>query len=451
MLDFEDIFHASCDEIVILSSDGSIVFVNEGWRRFALENAGDDNEWYLGKNYLTICSAAEGPSSAEASLVADGIRTVIAEGKPFRCEYPCNSPSEERWFELTANRFKSNGQIYAIVEHRNITTRYIAQHDAQSAFLQAEMLAAVVATSTDAILSFDLDCRLTTWNRAAQKLYGYSDKEAIGQRLDILYPDNWPTSVEEYRDRIIAGELQSFEAKRKTKQGGIVDVWVTCAPVRDQDGAIVAISNIHRDVTHIKLEAEAQLVAAQEVAHRSKNILSIVGAMQRQTARSALDLQDFLRKFDGRIAALSTSIDTLANNQWNSADLRHLVGAQIEPFISENENRLTISGPRIQLSQDAAQVIGMAIHELATNSVKHGAFKSTEGRVELTWQCRPTGETLIKWHETGKRFDTTPVGKGYGHTVLTRMATAKLGNEPSYRFDQDGVTWELTLEKRFLL
>ncbi len=89
-----------------------------------------------------------------------------------------------------------------------------------------------------AILSYDLDSNIVTWNRAAQRLYGYTAEEAVGQSLEILYPPDWPKRVTEYRDEIIAGTLRSFEAIRVAKDGSERNVWITCAPIRFPDGAI---------------------------------------------------------------------------------------------------------------------------------------------------------------------------------------------------------------------
>lgn len=426
---------------------------NIAWKRFCTENDGNTDTYYIGSNYLSICGAATGINSTEASLVPPGLTRVLETGEMFRCEYPCDSPTEKRWFELTASALDADGARFIIVQHRNISTRKLEQLDAEDAFLQSEILSALVATSNDSILSYDLDGRITTWNRAAQKLYGYTADEAIGQSLEMLYPPNWPIRVSQYRDQIVAGTLKSFEATRIAKSGEERTVWITCAPLRSAHGDVVMISNIHRDVTEVRKAEAARDIIAHEVVHRAKNMLTVVGAIHRQTARTAATLGEFNQKFGDRIQALSTSTDLLVSGNWTTVGLEALVRSQTEPFFNDSTALISVNGPPIMLQPQAVQVIGMALHELSTNSAKHGALRTKGGRIDITWDLRSVDSDPIlafDWTETGISAVTGTLTKGFGNTVLTMLSNSMLDAQADYMIDGTSVKWNLSMpDKHF--
>lgn len=328
---------------------------------------------------------------------------MLASGTPFRCEYPCDSPTVKRWFELTASRLRHGGADFLIVQHRNISERKAEQREIEAAFIQSNAMAALIATSNDAILSYDLDGNILTWNPAAEQLYGYSAAEIVGCSLERLYPPNWAKRVDQYRDEIIAGQLTRFEAPRVAKDGTVHEVWIACAPIRSPAGEVVAISNIHRDVTEIRRAEKARDLIAKEVIHRAKNMLSIVMAIQRQTARRASSLEAFNSAFEARLQSLAQSTDLLVQSDWTTVSIAQLIDRHLEPFVDPGDRRIERLGPEIALRPQGVQTLGMALHELATNSVKHGALSHGDGRIGITWAlARDNGQELqLSWAESG--------------------------------------------------
>ncbi len=442
-----DILNALEDEVVVLNEAGCILASNRAWDNFCLQNGGNLESCSVGSNYIAVCTPADGSSNAVAQIVPEGLQRTLETGSTFRCEYPCNSPTEKRWFELTANRYQRGDKPYLIVQHRNITTRHIEREEIEQAHINSNAMAALVATTSDAILSYDLDGKIITWNPSAERLYGYGQAEIIGQSLETLYPDNWPNRVSYYRDEIIAGRLQDFEAKRVAKDGTEREVWVSCAPIRSMEGEIIAISNIHRDVTDVRNAERARDLIANEVIHRAKNMLSVVLAIQRQTARTAETLEEFSQKFGARLASLSKSTDLLVHNAWSSVSLDDVVAGHLEPFTSvKDDQRVAITGPAIKLQPDCVQAIGMAIHELATNSAKYGALKQGRGQVVISWHvARTDGRLHFNWLETGVVVKEKPVGKGFGNTVLTSHARTVLNADTTYEMQADGIEWSIAV------
>ena len=120
------------------------------------------------------------------------------------------------------------------------------------------LLAAVVEDSDDAILSKMLDGTILTWNKAAERMYGYGPEEVIGKNVSMLLPPDRPAEVDEILERMQRGErVEHFETTRRTKSGRILNVSLTISPVRDSEGKIIAASSIARDITQTRMAEEA--------------------------------------------------------------------------------------------------------------------------------------------------------------------------------------------------
>jgi len=450
-LDVTSFIDAMQDEVAILDSNGVIVATNKAWRQFSAENGGDAASAFAGSNYIEVCRHAKGTSSAEAAIIPNGFEHTLRTGEQFRCEYPCDSPTVKRWFELTANRLIDDDDSFLVVQHRNITIRHVERAEIEQAFIDSNAMGALIATTSDAIISYDLDGNIITWNRAAQKLYGYSKEEALGQSLELLYPENWPKPVSYYRDEIIAGRLESFEATRVGKDGTHREVWISCAPIRGVSGEVVAVSNIHRDVTEIREAERARDLIAQEVIHRAKNMLSIVIAIQRQTARIEGTVEGFKRSFEARLHSLAQSTDLLVNSAWTGVGLHDLANDQLEPFVDPNNVRHSLAGPHVELRPQGVQAIGMAFHELATNSAKYGVLKQGSGQIDIVWAVNQVedDQTLhLCWKETGVETGQNCKPRGFGSTVLTSLTPKMIGADNVFEIGPHDVKWSITISAK---
>lgn len=184
----------------------------------------------------------------------------------------------------------------------------------------------------------------------------------------------------------------------------------------------------------------------RELAHRSKNLLTVIQAIARQTSRTATDVNEFTQQFGERLASLGRSQDLLVQQNWQGVALEDLVRAQLKPFIDEKQ-RIAIQGPLVLLSSDAAQSIGMALHELATNASKHGALSVPTGHVDVIWDWQPdTGagrKFCLTWRETGGPEVKAPTRKGFGHIVIEQLTAANVRGTAKLHWLREGVVWTL--------
>ena len=178
----------------------------------------------------------------------------------------------------------------------------------------------------------------------------------------------------------------------------------------------------------------------RELAHRSKNQMAVIAAMAKQTARGAKDIPSYVAALERRIMGLARSTDLLLAHGRAGVMLSDLADQQLAPFRPPEASRLEIEGPDIRINPQGAQILGMALHELATNATRHGAFTEPEGRLELHWQS--DADTLsMRWREYLGRELVLGEGTGFGTVVLRTMVGGALGAQVEREIHHDGVEW----------
>ncbi len=315
------------------------------------------------------------------------------------------------------------------------------------------LLAATVSSSFDAIISKTLDGAITTWNPAATHLFGYSAEEMLGQPIHRLIPLDRQDEEDQILRRIRSGErVEPFETVRLHKSGASIEVSVTISPVRDEGGRIIGASKIIRDVTELKRQKERVQFLMREVNHRSKNLLTLVLAVARQTI--ATDLGDFMNRFEERIQSLAASQDLLVMNEWKGVDLNQLVRFQLAHFKDLIGTRIKLYGQPLLIIASAAQALGMALHELATNAGKYGALSTGEGCVDIVWSLKDQngGHTfLMSWREWNGPRIRTPERTGFGTNIVSEMTQRSLDARVEHDFDPSGLAWRLQCPAREVL
>jgi PAS domain S-box-containing protein len=308
---------------------------------------------------------------------------------------------------------------------------------------QFRWLASIVEFSDDAIVSKDLDGIITSWNKGAERLFGYLAEEAIGKPVTILFPPEYLHEQYVIFARIRRGDrIEHYETVRRRKNGSLIDLSLTVSPVRDAGGKVVGASKIARDITERK-RSEAQIsVLAREAEHRAKNLLANVKAMVRL---SQSDTPDGLKEaIEGRIEALTNVHSLFVQSRWTGAELGTLVRQELSPYSRAAQMRTRIDGPTVTLKPDLAQAIAVALHELATNAAKYGALSVAEGQIRVEWSHATNGQLILRWTEVGGPPTNPPTRKGFGTTMIETMIRDREG-EVRLDFDVEGLVCEVTL------
>src|SRR4051794_12476194 len=183
------------------------------------------------------------------------------------------------------------------------------------------------------------------------------------------------------------------------------------------------MAGVAADITDRKHAEQGQALLVREVDHRAKNVLAVVQAALRLTPRH--DPAAYARMVEGRVAALARAHTLLAENHWTGADLASLLRAELQPFLPAEgppsaTPRIILDGPALTVAPQAAQAVGMAMHELATNASKYGALSAPGGRVLLSWRLEEAAGCLrLRWEELGGPALTgPPPAKGFGSRVV---------------------------------
>lgn len=428
-----------------------------------------------------------------------------------------------------------------------------------------DFYAALVESSDDAIVAKDVNGVVISWNPAAERLFGWTSAEMVGQSIRRLLPADRQHEEDDILARIGRGErVGQFLTTRLHRDGHELDISVTVSPVRDEMGTVVGASKIARDagpflkqqaellvskarfetlanniadlcwmanadghlfwynqrwydftgttfeemdgwgwervqhpehlprvkdrwiehlangeewedtfplrrhdgewhwflsrakpirndageiirwfgtntdITEQRQQAEQIRLLLQEVNHRSKNMLTTIQALLR---RSVQGNEQFVASFSERIRSLAASQDILVRRAWREVPLAELVAGQLK-LVEGAAGSLQIDLPDLFIGPRAAETIGMALHELATNSLKYGALSVPGGVVRIAAQIE--GEDLhLSWSESGGPPVSPPTRKGFGTTLISDVPRRYFGGSADIDYAPGGVVWRL--------
>ena len=210
------------------------------------------------------------------------------------------------------------------------------------------------------------------------------------------------------------------------------------APDGRMDGSLITFV----DVTGIVQAEEHQRLLVDELNHRVKNMLAVVISLASQTLRGSGTLEEFSGVFLGRVHALTAAYTLLSRENWSSVLLGEVITEELRPYVAKDGTNVRIEGPPVPLDPRGALALGMAIHELATNAVKYGAFSVPEGNVAVTWNVQQTelGEHLeLEWVERNGPPVTPPTARGFGSTLIERALNHDMSAQATIEFLPEGV------------
>jgi PAS domain S-box-containing protein len=335
----------------------------------------------------------------------------------------------------------SDGTVIEV--NRDITERTQIKADLRESEQQLRWLASIVQSSDDAIVSKSLDGIITSWNKGAERVFGYTAEEAIGQPITIVIPQDRQEEERTILTRIRRAErIEHFETVRQRKHGSLIWVSLTISPVKNAEGKIVGASKIARDITEQKRTSDQIATLAREAEHRSKNLLANVQAMVNLSQADVV--ADLKKAVEGRIQALANVHSLFAATRWIGAELSTIAKQELAPYSATEEKRVRIDGPQVLLEPDTAQAVAVTLHELATNAVKYGALSKANGHIDLKWSHEANGCLNLRWIETGGPTVQPPTRRGFGGRVIEQMI-AQLKGDSRFEWRAEGLVCKITL------
>ena len=324
----------------------------------------------------------------------------------------------------------------------------------------ARLLASVVETSDDAIVTKNLDGIITSWNRGAQRIFGYTAEETIGKSITILIPDHLQDEEPQILARIRAGQrIDHYETIRRRKDGTLLNVSLTISPLKNSHGVIVGASKIARDITEQRRAQEQQELLVREMNHRIKNVFSLASGVVNLSARSAGTPQELAAAVRDRLAALARAHDlTLLKTPDGAigdhpATLHALIRTIVSPYeeqTGEAGERVRIRGADAALSAPSVTSLALLLHEFATNAAKYGALSMPGGAVDV--ECAEEGDHLIlTWTESGgPRVEKAAEGEGFGSLLARTAVKGQLDGDIARDWRPEGLVIRLSVSRNRL-
>jgi PAS domain S-box-containing protein len=308
----------------------------------------------------------------------------------------------------------------------------------------AQRLAAIVESSDDAIISKDLNGTITSWNRGAERLFGYTAAEIIGGSITRLMPPDRQQEESTIIERIRQGlRVEPYDTVRLRRDGSAIDISLTVSPITDAQGRIIGASKIARDIAERKRSEERIKNLAREAEHRARNVLATVQATVHLTHAETAD--GLKQAIEGRIQALANVHALFVQSHWEGADLRSLVTQELSPYCRDGEDRARIDGLNLLLEPKTAQTIAVTLHELATNAAKYGALSVAGGRVQVEWADGTDAGLVLRWTETGGPAVKPPERQGFGTRVMDNMIRGQHGGTMHLDWRAEGLACEVVL------
>ncbi|MHC4997248.1 MAG: sensor histidine kinase [Planctomycetota bacterium] len=287
----------------------------------------------------------------------------------------------------------------------------------------------IVEDQTEMICRQDVDGCLTFVNPAFCRGFGEAPEDLLGRRFEDLIPQEDRGHLEQLLESLGEAEpVDEIEHRIPGPSGDSYHHW-THRVILDDRGAPIEYQSTGRDVTEERQASKRQAALVYELDHRVKNNLAVV---------SSKTMEDFAVTLNGRIRAISLAHETLARKRWKGVGLEGLISEMLRAYADDRDGRVSLHGPEVMVPAVATQPLGLAINELATNAVKHGALSTPGGSVEVNWSCDGERVTL-NWVEKGGPVIEPPVKTGTGLSIVRGLVEYELNGNLDLEFFPTGL------------
>jgi PAS domain S-box-containing protein len=358
-------------------------------------------------------------------------------------------------FQIAPLRDNDGRMMHLVASGTDMTWRKNAERALQTALVRTEL--ALEAGQTG-VWEVDFLTGEMIWDIRMRNLFGIAQHLPVTQ--DMLNSAIHPEDLLRTNDAAKAATDPSgngeyaIEFRLRGAEHATHERWIAargrCLFEHDTPIRMVGIA---RDITERKQRETHVHMLMREVQHRSKNLLAVIQAMARQSASAGGTAKDFERRFTARLEALAGSQDLLVVQDWHGASMHDLVVSQLVHYQDLIGKRILIEGPNVMLKPEAAQNIGLALHELSTNAAKYGALSNDRGRIDLNWSIQRAEEgpfLCLSWRESGGPKVSPPKHEGFGHKVLKRIVANALEGKVTFDFAPGGMMWQLEIPTSYL-
>lgn len=392
-------------------------------------------------------------------------------GKPYNVLHTpesraTNSPGRELQIAATTGRFeeeaprmRKDGSIFAahvslfplrdgkgdVTGFVKVTRDISDRSKAGKAIIETRRrMEGIVNSAMDAIITIDERHRIVLFNPAAEKTFGYTAEEVLGEPITKLIPERFRENHAAHVERFFASGVlnrsltsdSEVMALRSSQEEFPVEASISQVTVGGERVGTIIL----RDITERQTSEEARALLAREVDHRAKNALAVAQALVGLTKADTVD--DFAEAIRGRISSLARAHTLLSQSQWRGVPLDQLICDELLPYAKESQ--LSVHGPSISCSAAAVQSLSLLFHELATNAVKHGALGREGGHVDVHWNLNAEA-MIVSWKESGGPKVAPPKRLGFGTKLLRQVTGRQLDAQLDFHWNPSGLCVEIQL------
>ncbi|UJW87116.1 sensor histidine kinase [Devosia sp. SL43] len=284
-------------------------------------------------------------------------------------------------------------------------------------------------------------------NDMFRRMYGLAESGPV--RVDDVLEATHPADRATVRSGIEASLRDGVDYGAEARVGNS-GRWLTMRGrvyQRDAEGKALIMMGASIDITESKQSADQTRLLLRELNHRVKNTLAMIQSVARQTIRQNPDPRAFIEAFSGRLRTISDAHVLLADRDWSGVQLYEVIASQLGPNFLTNPDRAEVSGSDVMLPADHALGLGLILHELTTNAMRHGAWSDDKGTVSIRWDIKTAPERglALNWREIGGPQVSPPQEHGLGTRLIERSLAKVLDSEVKLDFTPDGVVADVWL------
>jgi PAS domain S-box-containing protein len=281
---------------------------------------------------------------------------------------------------------------------------------------------------------------------------GLSEEASRGHGwLAALHPDDREGAMAAWARADATGAFAADYRLRRLPEGRYRWFQTRAAPMLDPAGEVVEWLGTSTDVDDLRSLQERQRLLLAELQHRVRNTLGVVRSIARRTAVTSASVEEYAMHLDGRLNAFARTQSMVTRDPIAGVDLGVMVAEELLAHSAHEGERIRIDGPSVRFQAKAAETIGLAVHELATNAVKHGSLSVPNGRIEVTWRVEKgdgaaPARLRFSWKETGIRAPPiAPPRRGFGAELLERTLSYELKAKTQLAFEPNGLRCTIDL------
>lgn len=379
----------------------------------------------------------------DREMVRAAAQTCFDTGAPYTIEYRVSRADngEVRWLQSHGSRIDYEDKRPSRFVGVSFDITYRKRAEAELRESEARFRT-IFEQANDFLVTTTLDQKITSVNPAVLAALGYAEDEVIGASIgDFMDADQLALSMEAFNHKMREGGSTRLTVTVRARDGRPLIWEINSQLTTDAEGKPTALHAIGRDMTEAK-RAETHLrLLVDELNHRVKNTLAIVQGIAQQSFKDGADTATARAAFEGRLATLSEAHNLLTREHWGAVSIAQIIGDAVAPH-GGDPGRFELEGPDLPILPKTAITLALAIHELATNAVKHGALSRPEGRVVIRW-ARVNSDRLprlsLVWEERGGPKVEVPARRGFGTRMIERGLAAEFGGTVKIDFRPEGL------------